>query len=95
MGREKGNEELRIANSQIVAEHARRFARGHWSFPGLGSEKDWYGSHLHKPNGKWDRVAEDVMLNFSESGHPVFRGSSVLERGDMKSKGKGQLSLHF
>ena len=35
------------------------------------------------------------MLNFSESGHPVFRGSSALERGDLKSKGKGQLSVHF
>ena len=30
---------------------------------------------MYKPNGKWDRVAEDMMLNFSESGHPVFRGS--------------------
>ena len=35
------------------------------------------------------------MLNFSESGHPVFRGSSALERGDLKSKGKGKLSIHF
>ena len=33
-----------------------------------------------QPNGEWDRVAEDMMLNFSESGHPVFRGSSALER---------------
>ena len=28
------------------------------------------------------------MINFSESGHPVFRGSSALERGNLKSKGK-------
>ena len=41
------------------------------------------------------RVAEDMMLNVSESGHSVFRGSSALERGDLKSKGKGKLSLHF
>ena len=35
------------------------------------------------------------MLNFSESGHAVFRGSSAFERGDLKSKGKGKLSFHF
>ena len=35
------------------------------------------------------------MINFSESGHPVFRGSSALERGDLKSKGEGHLSVHF
>ena len=35
------------------------------------------------------------MLNFSESGHSAFRGSSALERGDLKSKGKGKLSIHF
>ena len=33
--------------------------------------------------------------NFSGSGHPVFRASSACERGDLKSKGKGKLSIHF
>ena len=36
-----------------------------------------------------------MMINFSESGHPVFRGSGAFERGDLKSKGKGQLSMYF
>ena len=35
------------------------------------------------------------MLNLSESAHSVFRGSSALERGNLKSKGKGKLSFHF
>ena len=35
-----------------------------------------------------------MLLNFSESGHPVFRGSSALEGGKLKSKGKGKLSIH-
>ena len=37
------------------------------------------------------------MINFSESGHPVFRGSSALERGALRSKGegKGKLSIKF
>ena len=69
-----------MANSQTVAEYARRFAHGDWS--------TW-------PNGEWDRVAEDMVINFSESGHPVFRGSSALERGALRSKDKGKLSIHF
>ena len=48
-----------------------------------------------KPNGEWDDVADIMMMNFNESGHPVFRGSSAFERGDLKSKGKGELSIHF
>ena len=36
---EKGEKELCIANSKTVAEYATRFAHGHWSFLGLGSEK--------------------------------------------------------
>ena len=35
------------------------------------------------------------MINFCESGHPVFRGSSAFERGDLKSKGKEKSSVHF
>ena len=30
-----------------------------------------------------------------KSGHPVLRGSSAFERGDLKSEGKGKLSIHF
>ena len=51
-------------------------------------KKKWFGTNTYKPNGKWDRVAEDIKLNFSESGHPVFRGSSALERGACEAKEK-------
>ena len=92
---EKGNKELCIAKSQIVPGYARRFAHRHWSFLGPGSEKKWSGSHTYKPNGEWDHVAEDMMINFSESGHPVFRGSSAFERGSLRIKGGIKLSVHF
>ena len=36
-----------------------------------------------------------MMINFSDSGHSVFRESSAFERGDLKSKRKGKLSIHF
>ena len=79
----------------MVADYTRKFTQGHWSFLGPGSEKKWYGTHENRPNGECDDVADIMMINFSESGHPVFRGSGAFERGDLKSKGKGQLSIHF
>ena len=48
-----------------------------------------------KDQGKWDRVAELMMIKFGESGHPVFRATSPLSRGTLKSKGGGKLSIHF
>ena len=45
--------------------------------------------------GEWDRVAELMMIKFGESGHPVFRASSPLSRGTLKSKGGGKLSVRF
>ena len=51
-----------------------------WSFLGLGSEKKWYGTYSDKPDGVWDKTAEDMMLELAETIHPMFRASSVLER---------------
>ena len=36
-----------------------------------------------------------MMIKISESGHPVFRSTSPLSRGTLKSKGGGKLSIHF
>ena len=52
-------------------------------------------SNTYQPNGEWEDVAEHMLLHFSESGPPVFRGTSALHRGTLKSKGGGKLSLHF
>ena len=35
------------------------------------------------------------MLTFAESKHPVFRSTSPLSRGVLKSKGCGKLSIHY
>ena len=39
-------------------------------------------------------VAELMMVNLSESGHPIFRATRALERGTLKSNGGGKLSIH-
>ena len=51
----------------------------------------WYSI---SEDGEWDKMAEKMMLTFAESGHPVFRATSPLSRGQLKSKGGGKLSIH-
>ena len=74
---------------------AKRFPPRRWSFLGPGSEKKWYSTYIDRPQGEWDRVAESMMIRFPESGHPVFRATSPLSRGTLRSKGGGKLSVHF
>ena len=89
------NEKECESSAQLVSLNAKRFSPGKWSFLGPGSEKKWYSTHEFKPQGEWDRVAEQMMSTFAESGHPVFRSTSPLTRGVLKSKGGGKLSIHF
>ena len=91
----RGNKEYLIANAHRVAEYARRFTQGHWSFLGPGSEKKFYRTHAHKLDGEWEKTAEGMMLNFAESGHLVFHATSAEERGELKRKGKGVKFIHF
>ena len=88
------NEQECELSANLVSIYARRFPTGRWSFLGPGSEKRWYSTHEYKPQGEWDRVAELVMIKFGESGHTVFRSTSPLSRGVLKSKGVGKLSIH-
>ena len=36
-----------------------------------------------------------MMINFGESGHPIFRATGPFSRGTLKSKGGEHLSIHF
>ena len=49
---EKGNTERCEYNSKTLADYARKFPRGRWSFLGPGSEKKWYGTYSDEPDGK-------------------------------------------
>ena len=83
------------SKARLVSLYARRFGAGQWSFLGLGSEKKWYSISADCAQGEWDRMAEKMMLEFAESGHPVFRATSPLSRGQLKSKGGRKLSIHY
>ena len=47
------------------------------------------------PQGAWDHIADEMLLEFAESGHPTFRATTPLSRSILKSKGHGKLSIHF
>ena len=93
--RSKDNTKECESNAQLVSLHAKRFRAGQWSFLGPGPEKKWCSVSEDSPQGEWDRIAEQMMLTFAESKHPIFRSTSPLSRGQLKSKGGGKLSIHF
>ena len=88
------NKDECLKNADYVKVFARRIGIGQWSFIGPGSEKKWYSSE-NSPQGAWDNIAEQMLLEFAESGHPFFRATIPLSRSSLKSKGRGKLSIHF
>ena len=91
----KGNERECLANAQVVSIFAKKFGRGQWSFIGPGSEKKWYSMEENSPQKNWDHISEKMLLEFAESGCPIFRATTPLSRGKLTSKGHGKLSIHF
>ena len=43
---------------------------------------------VHKEFGT--KIAEKMLLEFAESGCPIFRATTPLSRGQLKSKGHGK-----
>ena len=83
------NERVCLGNFMVVAEYAKNVSLGHWSFLGPGLETTWNARDTCKLRGEWERVAEIMMMNLSESGHPILRATSVLEQVTLKRKGGG------
>ena len=91
----KGNKEECLANARVVKVLAKKFGIGQWSFFGPGYEKKWYSGEENSPQGAWDHITDEMLLEFKESGHPIFRATTPLSRGILKSKGHGKLLIHF
>ena len=91
----KDNEQECLAHARVVSLYARKFGTGQWSFIGPGSEKKWYSIKEDSPQGIWDNIAEKMLVEFAESGCPIFRATTPLSRGQLRSKGHGKLSIHF
>ena len=91
----RDNEQECLANARLVSLYARKFGKGQWSFIGPGSETKWYSMFEDSPHGIWDNRAEKMLIEFAESGCPIFRATTPLSRGQLKSKGHGKLSIQF
>ena len=61
---------------------------------GPGEENKWYYDFGSMPEGKCDLCATRMVNDFENSGHPVFKGTSPLDRGILKKK-KGKDTIHF
>ena len=91
----RDNEEECMLNAKLVSLDSKRFGKGQWSFIGLVSEKMWYCISEDSPQGEWDNMAERMLVEFAESGCPIFRATAPLSRGRLKSKGHGKLTIHY
>ena len=84
-----------MLNTNLVSLYAKRFGKGQWSFIGPGSEKKWYSISEDSPQGEWCNMTERMLLEFAESGCPIFRATSPLSKGRPKSKDNGKLEVHY
>ena len=91
---EKGNEEECVANAKVVSLYATRFGAGQRPFIGTGSEKKWYSMEENSPQGIWDHVADEMLLEFAESGHLTFRATTIHCPG-VSSKAKDTENCRF
>ena len=73
---EKATKKNVLANARVVKVLAKNFGIGQWSFIGSGSEKKWYSGEENSPQGAWDHIADEMLLEFAESGHPIFRATT-------------------
>ena len=82
----RDNEEESLLNAKLVSLYAKRFGTGQWSLIGPGSEKKWYCISEDSPQGEWDNMAEKMLLEFAESGCPIFCATSSLSRGRLRKQ---------
>ena len=77
-----------MANAEVVSVYAKKF--------GIRFRKEvvFYGREQPTRNlGPY--LADKMLLEFAESGHPIFRATTPLSRGKLRSIGHGKLSIHF
>ena len=55
----------------------------------LDSGHYWYSMEENSPQGIWDHIADKMLLEFAETGCPIFRATTPLSRCKLKSKGHG------
>ena len=62
---------------QVLPKKPKSFPKDIGHSSDLDQEEKWCATLAHKPDGSWNRVAEQMMIIFAISGHPVFRGTGA------------------
>ena len=62
----KGNKEECLAHARVVKVFAKKFGIGQWSLIGPCSEKKWYSEEENSPQGAWDHIADEMLLEFAQ-----------------------------
>ena len=83
-----------LANAEVVSIYAQKFGSGQWSFIGPVSEKKCCSAE-NSPQGIRVHIENKMLVEFAESGCPIFCATTPLSRGQLRSKGHGKLSIHF
>ena len=55
----------------------------------------WYRTYSEKPGGVWDRTAEDTMLEFAETIHPMSVLPVSLKEVNYEAKEGSKKTIHF
>ena len=55
-----------------------------WTWFSVLVQRKWYSICEDRPQSEWDKMEEKMMVTLAESGHPVFRATSPLSRGQWK-----------
>ena len=76
----KDNERECLAHAKVVSLYAKKFGTGHWSI-------QWHSMEEDSPQGIWDKLAEKMLIEFAESGCPIFRATTPLSRGPTQKQG--------
>ena len=90
----KGNEDSCIINSRKIKIYASRFNDGHWVFFGPRLESKRYQGYAVDCGGKWDLRASQILEEYENSGHPVFKWASPPGRETLKIKSDRD-TIHF
>ena len=90
----RANREKCIANAHRVSEYARKSRKdvGHFWWPGSRSEKKWYGTHVTKPDGEWDKMK--ICCSTLPKADTLNSVLPALWK-DENCKAKGLKSIHF
>ena len=95
MGIKRQQDRIRVKCSTRFSICKKIWSTAMVIFSVLVQRKNWSSISEDSPQGEWDKMEEKMMVTLAESGHPVFRATSPLSRGQLKSKGGGNLSIHY